>query len=164
MAHIFISIGSNINRDYHIRQAVKQLHQHFSQLQLSSVYESEAVGFSGDAFFNLVVGAQTDLTIAQCIACFKQIEDQYGRVRSSEKFSGRTLDLDLLTYNDLICEQPVALPRAEITENAFVLWPLAEIAPQHIHPLTQRSYADLWRDYQKQQQLRPVPFIWSDAE
>ena len=132
MARIYISIGSNINRSYHIQAAVSALTQHFGPLTLSSVYESEAVGFAGSAFYNMVVAADTSLSIADCVGLFKQIEDSYGRDRSAAKFSGRTLDLDLLTYDDVVCQQPVELPRAEITENAFVLWPLAEIAPDVI--------------------------------
>ena len=85
------------------------------------MYESEAVGFSGDPFYNLVAAADTNLSVADCVALFKQIEDVYGRDRSNGRFSGRTLDLDLLTYGDLICENPIILPRPEITENAFSL-------------------------------------------
>ena len=161
MARIYISIGSNINRSYHIQAAVSALTQHFGPLTLSSVYESEAVGFAGSAFYNMVVAVDTSLSIADCVGLFKQIEDSYGRDRSAAKFSGRTLDLDLLTYDDVVCQQPVELPRAEITENAFVLWPLAEIAPDVMHPLTRRSYSDMWQQYSKQQKLWPVPFNWS---
>lgn len=164
MTLIYISVGSNMNRDYHIRQGVSALQQHLGALQLSSVYESEAVGFSGDSFYNLVVGATTTLSIAECKTLFKRIEDQYGRDRTAERFSGRTLDLDLLTFDSLICQQPVQLPRAEITENAFVLWPLAEIAPEQIHPLTQQTYAELWQNYAKAQKLWPVPFDWSHPQ
>ena len=161
MAHIFISIGSNINRRFHIQAAVSELKQHFGAVELSSVYESEAVGFDGNAFYNLVAAAKTDLSIAQCVSVFKQIEDSYGRDRSSARFSGRTLDLDLLTYDDVVCQQPVELPRAEITENAFVLWPLAELAPDVILPGSGQSYASLWQQYDKPQKLWPVPFEWS---
>ncbi|MDP2716476.1 2-amino-4-hydroxy-6-hydroxymethyldihydropteridine diphosphokinase [Rheinheimera sp.] len=164
MARIYISIGSNIERDYYVRAGVEALQQHFAAVQLSSVYESEAVGFSGDAFYNMVAGADTDLTIAQCVALLKQIEDQYGRVRGAQKFCGRTLDLDLLTYDDVVCNSPVILPRQEITENAFVLWPLAELAPEVIHPGSGQSYASLWQNYRKQQKLWPVPFNWSDKQ
>lgn len=160
MARIYISIGSNINRSYHIQAAVSMLKQHFGQLQLSSVYESEAVGFCGDAFYNLVAAADTTLSIADCVSVFKQIEDAYGRDRSSARFSGRTLDLDLLTYDDVVCEQPIELPRAEIGENAFVLLPLSELAPAAVHPVAGKTYAALWQQYDKQQKLWPVPFDW----
>lgn len=162
MAQIYISVGSNINRDFNIRGGVRMMAEHFGALTLSSVYESEAVGFSGDAFYNMVVGVETELAITDCISLLKRIEDQFGRVRGAEKFSGRTLDLDLLTYDQLVCDAPVQLPRGEITENAFVLWPLAEIAPEQIHPLTQKSYVSLWQAYNKTQKLWPIDFSWSD--
>ncbi|MDX1392340.1 MAG: 2-amino-4-hydroxy-6-hydroxymethyldihydropteridine diphosphokinase [Rheinheimera sp.] len=161
MARIYISIGSNTNRSFHIQAAVTELRRHFAAVQLSSVYESEAVGFDGNAFYNLVAQADTSLSITACVALFKQIEDRYGRDRSAARFSGRTLDLDLLTYDDTVCAEPVELPRPEITENAFVLWPLAELAPQVTHPLSGKTYAELWQHYAKQQKLWPVPFKWS---
>ncbi len=163
MARIFISIGSNTNREHYTRAGVLSLQQYFGDLQLSSVYESEAVGFNGDAFYNLVAATDTELSIADCVQVLKQIEDSHGRVRSAEKFCGRTLDLDLLTYDQVICQQPVVLPRGEITENAFVLWPMAELAPEAIHPLAKQSYADLWQAYPKtNQKIWPVPFTWSE--
>lgn len=162
MALIYISVGSNIDREHYVRAGVRKLAEHFGALTLSSVYESEAVGFKGDPFYNLVVGVETTLSLTECVTLLKQIEDQFGRVRGAEKFCGRTLDLDLLTYDQLVCQQPVELPRGEITENAFVLWPLAEIAAEQIHPLTQLSYATLWQNYNKPQKLWPIDFSWSD--
>lgn len=158
MAQIYISVGSNVNRDYHIRAAITALTSAFGHLKLSSVYESDAVGFSGDAFYNMVIGAETVLSVADCVALFKSIEDANGRIRSGEKFSGRTLDLDLLTYDSLVCQTPVELPRAEILFNAFVLWPLAEIAPEVCHPVTGQPYVVLWQNYQSTQRIWPIDF------
>jgi 2-amino-4-hydroxy-6-hydroxymethyldihydropteridine diphosphokinase len=158
MTQIYISVGSNTNREHYIRMAVLELSAAFGELTLSSVYESEAVGFRGDAFYNMVIGATTNRSVAECVAVFKAIEDKYGRVRGGEKFCGRTLDLDLLTYDQFVCTEPVELPRAEIVENAFVLWPLAEIAPEVRHPVLQQSYQQLWQQYAKAQQIWPVPF------
>jgi len=160
MTQIYISVGSNTHRDYYIRMAVQELSAVFGQLTLSSVYESEAVGFAGDAFYNMVIGATTAFSVTDCVSVFKAIEDRYGRVRGGEKFCGRTLDLDLLTYDQLICTDPVELPRAEIVENAFVLWPLAEIAPDTLHPVLQQSYRELWQHYTKQQKIWQVPFCF----
>ena len=158
MTQIYISVGSNTNRDYYIQMAVLELAAAFGELVLSSVYESEAVGFQGDAFYNMVIGARTERSVAECVTVFKAIEDKYGRVRGGEKFCGRTLDLDLLTFDNLICTEPVELPRAEIVENAFVLWPLAEIAPDLTHPVLQQSYKALWHEYTKAQKIWVVPF------
>lgn len=158
MARIYISVGSNINREVNIRGAVQALKDVFSSIIVSSVYESEAVGFVGDAFYNLVVGADTQLDVATIVNLCKQIEDNYGRVRDGVKYCGRSLDLDLLSYDALVCKQPVELPRAEILHNAFVLQPLAEVAPNELHPVTGQCYRDLWQAYQIPQKLWIIPF------
>jgi 2-amino-4-hydroxy-6-hydroxymethyldihydropteridine diphosphokinase len=161
MAQIFISLGSNADREFHIRQALHELTAVFGPLQISSLYESESVGFAGDAFYNMVVAANTNLSIADCVQVFKAIEDRYGRIRDASRYSGRTLDLDLLLYDQVICETPAQLPRDEILENAYVLLPLAEIAPQLAHPVVQQSYLELWQQYKKSQKLWPIPFHFS---
>jgi len=159
MARIYISLGSNIDREWHVRAAVRELQAIFGALELSRVFESEAVGFQGDAFLNMVIAADTQLQVADVIAVFKQIEDNYGRVRDGVKYCGRNLDLDLLLYEDFVCQQPVELPRAEILQNAFVLWPLAELAPECRHPVTGQTFAELWQQYpQTQQRLWPIDF------
>lgn len=158
MARIYISVGTNINRDTNLRGAVRELAQALGPLQLSSVYESEAVGFVGDAFYNMVIGADTGLDVAAVVALCKQIEDNYGRVRDGIKYCGRSLDLDLLSYDQLVCTVPVELPRGEILLNAFVLQPLAEIAPDAIHPVLMQSYQQLWQNYRVPQKLWAIPF------
>lgn len=163
MALIYISIGSNIERELHIRAAYLELCALFGEIRCSAVYESEAVGFDGDAFYNLVVEARTDLSVAACIAAFKAIEQKYGRPVKSPKFCGKRLDLDLLTYDQLVCKEPVELPRDEITKNAFVLLPLSELAPEQTHPLTGQNYQQMWQQYQVPQKLWQVDFNWPDA-
>lgn len=162
MALVYVSIGSNIERDRYITSALDSLKSHFGELEISSVYESEAVGFKGDNFYNLVAGFSTELTLSELSSLLKQIEDQNGRCRKGPKFSGRTLDIDILTYDQLSgdCEG-IQLPRDEITKNAFVLWPLAEIAGQEVHPVTEITYSQLWREYDKsRQKLWSVDFVW----
>lgn len=159
MARIFISLGSNVDAAFHIRAGIAALRTQFGELVLSSVFESEAVGFDGSNFLNMVAVAETQLDIANVVAIFKQIERDHGRSAGSKKFSPRTLDLDLLLYDDVVCEAPAQLPRAEIMTNAFVLWPLSEVAPKLVHPIVKRSYQQLWDDYDKcSQRLWPVDF------
>ncbi|GGN12330.1 2-amino-4-hydroxy-6-hydroxymethyldihydropteridine diphosphokinase [Shewanella putrefaciens] len=161
MACIYISLGSNIEPVQHLQAGLQSLRECFGPLRLSSMYESEAVGFSGTNFLNMVASAETDLNIATVVAQFKQIEQNHGRLVGAKKFSPRTLDLDLLLYDDIVCQIPVVLPRAEIVNNAFVLWPLAELAPNLVHPLVHQTYAKLWNDYDKDsQRLWPVTFEW----
>ena len=166
MAQVFVSIGSNIEREKYITNALDALQQHFGRLQLSSVFESEAVGFDGDNFYNLVAAFNTELPVSELSRLLKTVEDQNGRCRQGPKFSGRTLDIDILTYDQLVGNHGgVELPRDEITRNAFVLRPLAEIAGAVIHPGSGLCYADLWQGYdQAQQRLWPVAFRWHQVE
>lgn len=162
MARVYISIGSNIEAEKHLRLAITELQQHYGDLQLSTVYESEAVGFDGDNFLNMVVGLDTDENVHHVMQTLRQIEDRHGRVRTGPRFSARTLDLDLLLYDALVLkEEGFELPRGEITHNAFVLWPLAEIAPELMHPSEQQSMATLWQGFDKDsQKLWPVTIDW----
>jgi len=153
MPRVWVSIGSNQARERSIRGAVHALRERFGELILSRVYESEAVGFEGHPFYNLVAGFDTDKSVGELNAAFRAIEDDFGRVRGPEKFAPRTLDIDLLTYGELVgvaddCE----LPRGEILKYAFVLGPLAEVAGGAIHPALGRSYRSLWEAFDRQAQ------------
>lgn len=162
MTAIYLSLGSNVDRHNNITAALDALSALFGELQISSVYESKSVGFDGSNFFNLVVGANTDLSIAELSDTLKRIEDDNGRKRNGPKFSPRTLDIDILTYGDFVGnESGIELPRAEITKNAFVLLPLAEIAAEVLHPQLQKNYRDLWSAYdQASQSLWSIDFEW----
>ncbi|MCY9822245.1 2-amino-4-hydroxy-6-hydroxymethyldihydropteridine diphosphokinase [Aeromonas media] len=165
MTRIYISLGSNIEREHHIRAGLDALQAEFGQLAVSRVFESEAVGFNGRPFYNLVVGADTDLPLATLCQRLRAMEFAHGREPDAKKFAPRTLDLDLLLYGDLVCEAPLVLPRGEILTNAFVLWPLAELAPALRHPVDGRSLGELWNIYDKaSQRLSPIPFHWDAVE
>jgi len=162
MPRVFVGIGSNIEREASVRAGVAALHAAFGELQLSSVYESEAVGFAGDAFYNLVAAFDTEASIAEVAAILADIERRCGRRRGDDKFAPRTLDLDLLLYGDAVVDDGRQhLPRDEITRYAFVLWPLAEIAPQQRHPECGATFAELWAAFDKSgPALRPIEFAW----
>ncbi|GAA4899909.1 2-amino-4-hydroxy-6-hydroxymethyldihydropteridine diphosphokinase [Ferrimonas pelagia] len=162
MNRIFISLGSNIDAHIHIRNGLDDLARDFDRVRISTVFESEAVGFEGDNFLNLVAEAYTELPIEQVVARFKQIEQDHGRLRGAKKFASRTLDLDLLLYGDHQCQQPVELPRPEIFHNDFVLWPLSELWPEGILPGVTDTLAQLWQDHPKQQKLWPIAFHWPE--
>ena len=145
-AVVYVSLGSNVDRESNIRLAVGGMRQVFGRLRLSPVYESEAVGFDGDDFLNLVAGFECDIDVREVVVALGAIEDQLGRDRTLPRFSHRPIDLDILTYDDLeIDEEGIQIPRHEILVNAFVLRPLQDLAPHTLHPLAKKSYRELWQ-------------------
>jgi 2-amino-4-hydroxy-6-hydroxymethyldihydropteridine diphosphokinase len=150
MSKGYISIGSNIDKERYIPASIKALSQFFGKLIISSVYSSESVGFTGDSFYNLVVGFNSELSVKEVAKQLRIIELANGRTRDSQKFSSRTLDLDLLLYDELVINDGrLQIPRDEIESYAFVLEPLAEIAPHLKHPINGLSYAELWDKFDK---------------
>jgi 2-amino-4-hydroxy-6-hydroxymethyldihydropteridine diphosphokinase len=158
MAQVYVSLGSNIEPQQHIRAGLADMRQHYGTLTLSSIYESEAVGFEGKNFYNLVARFETFEEVYTVANTLRRIEKNNGRIRTANRFSARTLDLDVLLYDDLILKEgQIEIPRDEILKYAFVLLPLAEIAPDAQHPVTQQTYADLWQNFDKKgQSLWPV--------
>jgi len=146
MARVYVGIGSNLQREQRIRQAIAELRRHFPALELSPVYDSVAVGFNGSNFLNLVAVFDSELGVEAVVRVFRDIEDSLGRNRSLPKFASRAIDLDILLYDDLILDIPgICIPRPEILVNAFVLKPLQDLAPNSRHPETGQSYAELWQ-------------------
>jgi 2-amino-4-hydroxy-6-hydroxymethyldihydropteridine diphosphokinase len=158
MARVYVSIGSNIEREANIRAAVQALRECFGTLTLSSVYENRPIGFEGENFYNLVAAFDTDESPEAVTAILHDIERRLVRERGPSRFCSRTIDLDLLLYNDLIREQATLhLPRREIDEYACVLRPLAELAPEARHPRSGETFAALWARFDKTAQpLTPV--------
>lgn len=156
----YVSIGSNIERERNVRSAVRSLRARYGDLTLSSVYESEAMGFDGSPFYNLAAGFDTEEGPAEVAGFLRTVEDYAGRDRGQPRFSSRTLDLDLLLWGDGTVEQDgLRLPRDEILTDAFVLGPLAEIAGGARHPVAERTYAALWADFDRASQpMRRVDF------
>ena len=152
MAQVYVSIGSNVDREQNIKAALQELAAAYGELQQSSVYESDAVGFNSAPFYNLVVACHTDESPRSVQRRLHAIENRNGRVRTAE-LSARTLDLDLLLYDDLVLsEDKLVLPRSDIDRYAFVLAPLAEIAASTPHPVTGVSYAAMWSAFDDSQQ------------
>jgi len=162
MARIYISVGSNITREKSIRNGVNAIQACFSNIIKSPVYESKALGFDGDDFYNLVVVADTEQSISEVRSSLQDIEQQLGRLRTQVRFTSRTLDLDLLLYDkEIINQTDFQIPRGEITEYAFVLKPLAEIATDELHPVIGETYDTLWSRFDKESQpLTKIDFLW----
>jgi len=163
MPKIYLSIGSNIDRNRNIPSSLRALSETFGHLVLSSTYETAAVGFDGPPFFNIVVLFESDLELRRVAEIAREIEIDHGRTQKSSKFSARSLDLDILLYGDLVVNDGrIQIPRDDILRYAFVLEPLAEIAPDETHPITKKKFSELWHAYNKNgldQKIVSVP--WS---
>ena len=140
-----VSVGSNIEPEKNVRGALQALHEQFGPLLISSIRETTAVGFEGAPFLNLVVGIFTEQPPQRLATVLSYIERIHGRLHNAERFGPRTLDLDLLLYGDLR-DTGLKIPRLEITQHAFVLEPLAEIAPRVRHPELDRTFIQLWEE------------------
>jgi len=147
---VYVAAGSNIRPRAHLREALAALAAAWPGLRASRAWSNAAVGFAGDDFINLVVGFETGEPLAKVLERLKAIEQASGRERGAKKWAPRTLDLDLLLYGDLVGQFPGAtLPHADLVERAYVLGPLAELAPQHRHPVLGATIGALWRDFDR---------------
>ncbi|HEX7030485.1 MAG TPA: 2-amino-4-hydroxy-6-hydroxymethyldihydropteridine diphosphokinase [Gammaproteobacteria bacterium] len=160
MPKVYVSIGSNVEPERHVRYALGALRERFGELDVSPVYRTAAVGFEGDDFLNLAVGFATDEAVEAVDAALDAIEASAGRDRDAARFAPRTLDLDLLLYGDAVIDAGgIRVPRKEITRYAFMLRPLADIAGDFRHPQTGETMLDLLRmqDFSRQR-CEPAAF------
>ncbi len=149
MTRVFIGVGSNVDRERNLPKGVRALRAAFGEIRCSTVWDNPAVGFDGDPFLNLVVEFDTSRSAADIASQLDRIERTFGRTRSGErKLLARALDLDLLLYGDAVIHADgVRVPRGEIIEYAFVLAPLAELAPDQMHPTMGKTYKALWASF-----------------
>lgn len=163
MTPIFLGLGSNIEREPHLAAGLDALSAFVHDLRCSPVFESRPVGIKSGNFYNLVVSGSTELSLHELDRRLKFIEADNGRYAPERK--GLPLDIDVLLYGGLAGNfEGLELPRAEILRNAFVLWPLALLAPEAVHPVAGKSFAELWATAQIDQPLWPVAFAWRGAE
>lgn len=137
MVRAFISIGSNIDPETNVKNAIHRLRLTARVMAISTVYRTEPVGPPGQPwFYNCVVEIETDLAPRELkFRLLRRIEGELGRTRSSDKFAARTIDLDLILYDELVMTTPdLALPDPDIPERPFLAIPLYELAPGLILP------------------------------
>ena len=145
MNRAYLSLGSNVDAVTHLRAAVNALGERFGHVVLSPVYRTRAVGFDGPDFHNAAAIIDTDLDPHALNAWLHALEDAHGRDRSGPRYGDRTLDIDIVLFDGLSLEGAgnLRIPRPEL-KHAFVLRPLAEIAPDVVVPGTGRTLAQLW--------------------
>ena len=145
MATVYLGLGSNVDVDRNLALGVHALRSAYGELRVSPVYRSAPVGFDGEDFLNLVIELQTAESPQQIHDRIERIHDLAGRVRSSNAYISRTLDIDLLLYDDLVlADGKMRVPRADVLDYSFVLRPLAELAPDLRHPVTGKTMSEHW--------------------
>jgi 2-amino-4-hydroxy-6-hydroxymethyldihydropteridine diphosphokinase len=158
MSTAYLGLGSNVDAQSNIASGIEALQNTFAGVALSPVYRTRAVGFEGNDFINLVARVETDMQPLELKHFLHTLEDRHGRARNVPKFSDRTLDIDILLYDDLYLLSPeLEIPRDEILTAAHVLQPLADLAPDFLHPVARVTLRDLWRAFPQQEpQLTPI--------
>lgn len=165
---VYLAFGTNVGeRLQYLRQALVALvaHPEMRLSALSHVYETKPVGLTDQPdFLNMVAAFDTSLTPTSLIRVTQSIERAHGRKRTI-RWGPRTLDLDILLYGDqTVCQDQLVVPHPRMTERAFVLLPLAELAPDLIVPGTGRSVSRLVEQTEGKEGVQPCPTISLAAE
>lgn len=148
MPAVYVAVGSNVAPELHIARAVAELAREFPGARFSPWYRNRAAGFTGDDFINLAAGFDTQLPVREVQTRLQGIETLCGRPRAAPRWAPRSMDLDVLLYDELVCDEPgLKLPRPDLIKRAYMLGPLAALAPQLVHPTEHLSIGELWRRF-----------------
>ncbi len=145
---VYIALGTNLGeRLANLESAIAALAPEVRVRAESPVYETPPWGYADQpAFLNMVVEAETDLDPGALLGHLKRLEAELGRVESF-RYGPRRIDLDILFYDDLILDTPpLVIPHPRLHERAFVLVPLADLAPELVHPVLGRHISELLED------------------
>lgn len=148
MPEVFVAAGSNVEPLKYLCCALQEIERGFGALCISPAYRNQAVGFEGDDFINLVVGFHTRLPVREVRERLQAIEVMCDRPSGAPKWAPRTMDLDILLYGDLISDEPgLLLPRPDLLRRPYMLKPMADIAPELRHPLSNLTMLELWQAF-----------------
>jgi len=157
---VFFSIGGNLgDRRANIEETQDFILFNIGDIIISSsIYETKAWGMKEDTphFYNQILGVQTTLTLVQIKQEIKEIDEYYGRVRKKEGYENREMDVDVLFYKNEIYETPLIVPHQKIAERNFILIPLAEIVPDLLHPVFQKTIDQLVKECEDKGEVKKI--------
>lgn len=160
MAKIYLLLGGNMgDRIGYLNKAGKMITERIGKIQTaSSLYETEPWGFENEnAFLNQIVVAHTLLEPEQVLNPILQIENELGRTRTNEQYSSRTIDIDILFYDDIvISSKDLTIPHPRLHERRFTLEPLAEIDPGMTHPVFGKTISELLEECDDKMEVRKL--------
>jgi len=156
---IYLGLGANIDPEECLQAGVRAIRQAFTEVNLSPVYQAPAINIDGPDFLNMVVSCQTDWSLSELNDWINMIEQQHGRDRSQPQPSSHRLDIDVLLYGDLISPAD-NIPRTDIMQRAYVLRPLAKLAPQLVYPGSQKTILELWQQNELGQPTQTSPLAF----
>jgi 2-amino-4-hydroxy-6-hydroxymethyldihydropteridine diphosphokinase len=159
---VLVAAGSNIEPVANLRRALDALAGHYPSLRASRAFRNRAVGFEGEDFVNLVVAFDTDQDVRTVIERLHEAESLCGRARDAPKWAPRSMDLDVLLYGSMVTDEPgLALPRPDLVRRAYMLGPMAELAPDLVHPTSGSTMRELWESFDRNAHpMRPVDLDW----
>jgi len=150
MSDVYVAAGSNVDPERHLRIAAKEIARVFPGARFSGAYRNAAVGFEGEDVINFVVGFSTELPVEAVVAELQRIEGLCGRTRDAPKWAPRSMDLDILVFGDRVCDLPgLVLPRPDLLKRPYMLGPMAELAPDFLHPTRLSTMAQLWENFDR---------------
>jgi 2-amino-4-hydroxy-6-hydroxymethyldihydropteridine diphosphokinase len=148
MPGVYVAAGSNIEPERHLSLGAAELERRFPGVRFSPWYRNRAVGFEGEDFINFVAGFSTELPLAQVRSRLQAIEALCGRPRGAPRWAPRSMDLDILLYGARVSDDPaLKLPRPDLLRRAYMLGPLAQLAPELVHPTEKLTIGELWRRF-----------------
>ena len=148
MSQAFVAIGSNVDPETQLRRAARALRGCFPDVRFSSCYRNPAFGFRGDDFVNAVAGFRTPLSVDALLRQLRAIESECGREPGDPKWGPRAIDLDLLLFGQLVGHGAgYTLPRPDLTRRAYMLGPLAQLAPDFAYPPAGPAIGELWAQF-----------------
>jgi 2-amino-4-hydroxy-6-hydroxymethyldihydropteridine diphosphokinase len=147
---VFVAAGSNVEPERNLERACVEIAHTWPDAYFSRAYRNAAVGFDGPDFINLVVGFSAAQPLSSVVERLRGIETNCGRPRYAPKWASRTMDLDVLLYGDHVEKtQEYTIPRPDLLKRPYMLGPLAEIAPEFMHPTANKSIGELWAAFDR---------------